>query len=342
MPHQTRRQARIQRQRRRRGRALLILGPLLCLLAANCFLWYTERSTETTRVATVDRPTSANPPKPPAPARSPKPPAPTRSRALEELHTRLPDIAKAHAGTQGVVVFDPSTKKSASFNANRTFEAASITKLPVLLTLYKAAARGEVDLEDEISILASDVQAYGTGVLYRYPDRYPVGYTMTLRECARFLIKESNNTAWVMLNRYLGRGYVESELDQIGATSTAYWIPNTTNPNDVLLMLKAIADPSYTSSNLSAEMLGLMTNTSFEDHLPQPLPERTRVAHKIGFYGDTFSDAGIVFLDGSGGTDQDYYIIVVFSEGAAEGEAREVIQDISLAAYQALSRSDAP
>jgi len=27
---------------------------------------------------------------------------------------------------------------------------------------------------------------------------------MTLRECARFMIKESDNTAELMLNRYLG------------------------------------------------------------------------------------------------------------------------------------------
>ena len=70
------------------------------------------------------------------------------------------------------------------------------------------------------------------------------------------------------------------------------------SPNDVLVVLKAIADPSYTSPRLSAEMLALMTNTSFEDRLPEPLPEETRVAHKIGSYGDTFSDAGIVFPRG--------------------------------------------
>jgi beta-lactamase class A len=321
-----------QRRRLHRGWTLqLMFGLLSCLFVATCFLWYSARSTETTMVATVDRPASANPP---------KPPAPTRSHALEGLRSRLPEISQAHAGTHGVVVFDPSTKKSASLNAHRTFEAASLTKLPVLLTLYRAAARGEVDLEDEISILASDVQAYGTGVLYRYPNKYPIGYTMTLRECAEFMIKESDNTAWVMLNRYLGRGYIESELDRIGATSTAYWIPNTTTPNDVHLMLKAIADPSYTTSKFSAEMLGFMTNTSFEDHLPQPLPKRTRVAHKIGFYGGTFSDAGIVFLDEGGGAGQEYYIIVIFSEGAPEGEAREAIQDISLAAYRTISRSD--
>jgi len=183
----------------------------------------------------------------------------------------------------------------------------------------------------------SDVWAYGTGVLYRYP----IGYTMTLRECAEFMIRESDNTAELMLNRYLGEERIEAELKRIGATSTAYWTPNITTPNDILRVLKKIADPSYTTPKLSAEMLDLMTNTSFEDRLPHPLPEGTRVAHKIGSYKSTFSDAGIVFPERRGGTNQEYYI-VIYSEGAPEAEARETIQDISLAAYQALSRSDAP
>ena len=279
-------------------------------------------------VPTVDRPTSAEPPQPPAPA---------RSYAVEELHSKLPGISEAHAGTHGVVIFDPYSGETASLSADQRFVAASLSKLYALLTLYKAASRGELSLVDEITMRPSDVWAYGTGVLYRYP----VGHTMTLRECAEFMIKESDNTAEVMLNRYLGEEKIEAELDRIGATSTAYWIPNTTTPNDVLLVLKKIADPSYTTPALSAEMLELMTNTSFEDRLPQPLPGGTRVAHKIGSYGDTFSDAGIVFPEGRGGTNQEYYI-VIFSEGVPEGEARETIRDISLAAYRILSRSDAP
>jgi hypothetical protein len=76
-----------------------------------------------------------------------------------------------------------------------------------------------------------------------------------------------------------------------------------------LVVLKAIADPSYTSPRLSAEMLALMTNTSFEDRLPEPLSEETRVAHKIGSYGDTFSDAGIVFPRGLRGAEDAYFIV---------------------------------
>jgi beta-lactamase class A len=113
-------------------------------------------------------------------------------------------------------------------------------------------------------------------------------------------------------------------------------MPNTTTPHDVLLVLKAIADPSYTSPELSAEMLDVMTGTAFEDRLPRPLPDGARVAHKIGSYKSTFSDAGIVLSAERSGVGQEYYIVVV-SEGAPEGEARQTIQEVSLAAYRALA-----
>jgi beta-lactamase class A len=308
---------------------LLVLGLLSCIVVAAIFLWYhEEREDKTAALTAVDRPAMAAPPQPPV--------DPERVRAVEELDSRLPSISEAHPGTHGVVVFDPNSGKSASINANQRFVAASLSKLYALLTLYRAAAMGEVSLGDEITMRPSDVWAEGTGVLYNYP----VGHTMTLRECAEFLIKESDNTAEVMLNRYLKEENIEAELQRIGARSTEYWIPNTTTPNDVLLILKKISDPSYTSPALSAEMLDIMTNTAFEDRLPQPLPERTRVAHKIGSYESTFSDAGIVFHERPGGTDQRYYV-VVFSEGATEAEARGTIHDVSLAAYRALAPSDA-
>jgi beta-lactamase class A len=279
-------------------------------------------------IASVDRPTSVKPP---------QPPAPERAQAVEELRSKLSVISQSHAGTHGVMVFDPYSGKTVSLNADRPFVAASLSKLYALLTLYRAASRGELSLDDKITMRSSDVWAYGTGVLYKHP----VGYTMTLRECAKFMIKESDNTAELLLNRYLEEEKIEAELHRIGADSTRYWHPiNTTTPNDILLVLKKIADPSYTSPQLSAEMLELMTNTSFEDRLPQPLPQETRVAHKIGSYESTYSDAGIVFPEESGGKGQEYYI-VAFCEGAAQEEAIETIRDVSLATYQAFSRQNA-
>ena len=303
------------------------MAPLCCLVVAAVFLRGDEGTAETAKVAAVDRPASAEAPDPPA--------DPARARAVEELDERLEDISRSRPGTHGVVVFDPLSGNSASLNAERRFVAASLSKLYALLTLYRAAAAGELSLDDEITMRASDVWAEGTGVLYGQP----VGTTMTLRECARYLIEESDNTAEVMLNRYLGEEEIEAELRRVGARSTSYWVPNTTTPDDVHLVLRAISDPSHTSPELSAEMLDVMTDTSFEDRLPGPLPEGARIAHKIGSWETTFSDAGIVFPEGTDGTDQGYYV-VVFSEGAPEGVARETIRDVSLESHRALAPPD--
>ena len=304
----------------------MIFGILLCLFVTAYSLWDSQRSAKVTAIASVDRPTSAKPPQPPVPA---------RTQSLKDLRSELLKISESHAGTYGIVVFDPYSGDTAALNADRRFVAASLSKLYALFTLYREASQGELSLDDEITMHSSDVWGYGTGVLARYPNKYPVPYTMTLRECATFMIKESDNTAELMLNRHLGEERIEAELHRIGADSTRYWSPiNTTTPNDILLVLKKIGDPSYTSPRLSAEMLELMTDTTFEERLPRPLPEEARVAHKIGSYESTFSDAGIVFPYG-GGKGQEYYI-VVFGEGDAQGESIGTIQDISLASYEAL------
>ena len=291
------------------------------------FLRGGEGRAEAEKVAAVDRPALAGAPELAV--------DPARARAVEELDGRLEDISRDHAGVQGAVVFDPISGEVASFNADRRFVAASLSKLYALLTLYKAAAEGELSLNDEITMQASDVWAEGTGVLYAQP----VGTTMTLRECATYLIEESDNTAEVMLNRHLGEKEIEAELRRVGATSTSYWVPNITTPNDVLLLLEAIADPAYTSLELSNEMLGIMTGTSFEDRLPQPLPEGARVAHKIGSWETTFSDAGVVLPEGAKTAEEGYYV-VVFSEGVPEGTAREAIRDVSLKTYRTLAPAE--
>ena len=252
-----------------------------------------------------------------------------------DLREELEKIAEAYPGRYGVIVSDPSSGETVSMEPDGRFLAASINKLPALMTLYRSAAAGTVDLDDEISMRASDIQAYGTGSLYTKP----VGYTLTLRECAGFLIKESDNTAWKMLDRYLGRDYIRSELYSAGARETEYWIPNTTTPNDVLVMLEKISDSSYTSPELSDEMLGLMTNTDFEDRLPQPLPDGARVSHKIGSYGATFGDAGVVFPDGSRSTENAYFIVVLVDE-TGESTARAAMREMSLATYRAFTKSN--
>lgn len=248
------------------------------------------------------------------------------------LEKRLREIAARHYGRYGVAVFDPASGETAEVKADKLFFAASIGKLPALITLYKAADRGELDLDERISILPSDYLS-GSGVL----KDYPAGTAMSLRKCAFYLMNESDNTAWTMLTRYLGRERIQTEMDNIGAESTDYWVPNTTTPDDVLLMLRDIADPSFTSEAASGEMLASMTDTSLENRIPAGVPSDVRVAHKYGTFKTSFGDAGVVFFE-EGGSEKRYFIVVL-SDGTSESVARDAMREMAGAAHEAISGS---
>ena len=262
---------------------------------------------------------------------APRPQSPPPAVDLAALRGDLRGAAGRHAGRYGVVVFDPESRGGVSLGGDEAFTAASVGKLPTLLALYRAAARGELDLDDKISLLHEDYQSYGTGVLHNLAP----GTEMTLRECAYYLVNKSDNTAWAMLDRRLGVEGIQEEMEEIGATGTNYH-EGTTTPEDVFLMLRKINDPSFTDGKLSKEMISAMTDTAFEDRLPASLPQDVRVAHKIGSYEDSYGDAGIVFYKDRDGAERRYFIVVL-SGGTGEGSARSAMQEMSRAAYDALA-----
>ena len=264
-------------------------------------------------------------------ASSPEAPPPEPVIDLAALRGDLQEAAGRHAGRYGVVVFDPNSGGGVSLGGDEAFTAASVGKLPTLITLYHAAARGDLDLDQKISLLPADYKSYGTGVLHNFAP----GTQMTLRECAYYLVNKSDNTAWAMLDRHLGVEKIQAEMKSIGANGTDYHAGVTT-PEDVFLMLQKISDPSFTDGKLSGEMLSAMTETAFEDRIPASLPPDVRVAHKIGSYEDSFGDAGIVFYKDRDGNDRRYFIVVLSGE-TAEGSARAAIQEMSRAAYEALA-----
>ncbi|MDQ4042288.1 MAG: class A beta-lactamase-related serine hydrolase [Actinomycetota bacterium] len=253
----------------------------------------------------------------------------------EALQERLEEIAEGYEGVYGVVALEPVSGTKVSLLGDEEFMAASIGKLPPFVALYRAAARGELDLEEEIYILPEDVQDHGFGGL----NYFPTGHSLSLRECAYHLVNHSDNTAWAMLERRLGEEKVRTELRDAGIENSRYLDDLSgylTTPNEVLLLLEKISNPRFTSEKLSAEMLDAMTQTVFEDRIPEKLPSDVRVAHKTGSYENSFGDAGIVFYKDSQGVEKRYYLLVL-AKDTGEYEARDVIQEMSLAVYEAVT-----
>lgn len=248
-----------------------------------------------------------------------------------EIESELRRITSSHPGEYGLVLWQPESGTRVAVGGGERFKSASLAKLPVLLALYREAAEGRLSLNERIEMSASDIQP-GTGVLqYRQP-----GTTMTLRECARYLVKQSDNTAWSMLEDRLGEKRIESELASAGASSTRYeYARHTTTPADTLKLLQKISAPAYTTPEQSREMLAMMSGTAFEDRLPQGLPADARISHKIGTLGTNFGDAGIVFPPEDERSSGPFYVVVL-SKNTSEAAARGAMQEISLSAYREL------
>ena len=254
------------------------------------------------------------------------------------LRDRLEEVAQEYDGTYGVAVLDPDSGTKISLRGDEEFMAASIGKLPVLAALYRAGAQGELDLEEEIPILPADIKNYGDGELMALPEED----FLSLRDSAYRMVNYSDNITWSMLDRRLGVERIRNELEEMGIRSSWYSDDLSgyfTTPNDMLLLLEKISDPQFTSKEFGAEMLNAMTETHLEDRIPKKLPLEVRVAHKTGSYGDNFSDAGIVFYKDSRGVVK-HYNLVVLAKGTGEYEARDAIQSISLAVYEALTGTE--
>jgi beta-lactamase class A len=216
------------------------------------------------------------------------------------LRGEIEEVVRRHEGTYGVAVLDPDSGTEISLGGDEQFMAASIGKLPVLATLYRAAAQGELDLQEEIPVLPEDMRDYGDGEIPEFPEEE----FLTLRESAYRMINHSDNVAWSMLDRRLEAGRIRNELEQMGIANS--WYPDDllgyyTPPNDVILLVEKISDPQFTSEELSSEMLNAMTETHLEDRIPEKLPLEVRVAHKTGTYEDNFGDASVVFYEDSRG-----------------------------------------
>jgi len=118
-------------------------------------------------------------------------PAPKDLTALE---TEINKIIKEKTGTYSVYFNDFSTGAEIGINQNMGFIAASVNKIPILAAVYYFANQGEIDLDQKITIQASDIQDYGTGIIrYEQP-----GVIYSLKTLARLMMEKDLMLKYVL------------------------------------------------------------------------------------------------------------------------------------------------
>lgn len=258
------------------------------------------------------------------PTAAPRPTAtPTPDPAPPALMSQLHGIIDPLAGSYDIYVEDLTTGARFGINADHQSIAASVIKLPIAISLLEAQSEGTVDLATKVTPRPDEIQDYGTGsIRYDAP-----GTSYTIQDLLTRLIKQSDNTAAVVLTDLLGQDKIQQRIDAWGLSQTSLK-DDTSTPADIGKLLVMLYEHKVLSPKQSLDLMGLMTNTDFEDRLPQPLPKYVQVAHKIGTEAHgVVNDAAIVVLPGHP------YVICVFSDGTAEDEATPALQKISQAVF---------
>jgi beta-lactamase class A len=276
----------------------------------------------------------------------------------DDLRKRLEElIAASGAEKVGVAFHDLTTGSEILINADESFHAASTMKVPVMMEIYRQAARGKFSLDDQIPI-KNDFLSIADGSHYSVsvaddsePSLYKkVGQTETIRELMRLMIIASSNLATNILIERVTAVRVMDLMHEIGANKIrvlrgvedgkAYerGLNNTTTARDLMIILRRIAERRAVSERASDEMVKVMLDQQFNEGIPAGLPDATRVAHKTGSITKVNHDAAIIYLP-----DHKPYVLVVLTRGIEdEKRAHRLIADISRAIYEAVAGNQSP
>ncbi len=285
--------------------------------------------------------------------------APYASQAPTGLHSILTKAVAEFPGKAGIWVKHLTTGETAGVRDGEMFNSASVIKIPVLVRAFQMADRGEINLDERITIRKEDIRG-GSGI-FRYHDP---GLQPTFRDVLLQMVITSDNTATDLsiakvggvakVNAWLKeKGYANGQRlvqttgdlfakynaltptdDRNGKTNSdkTYWLGEIT-PKGVGVMLEAIEKKTIASSASCESMLRMMrAQQAGQRRLNHFI--QVPVAHKTGDFPPVLAnDVGIIYA-------RTGPIVVSFLGNAITGNYGEAEDKIGRAAQAILEYFD--
>ncbi|MEW6046085.1 MAG: serine hydrolase, partial [Bacillota bacterium] len=249
------------------------------------------------------------------------------------LQARLRAYLSAQPEKWGLYFKDLASGKAFGVNEYVEIPAASTVKVAVVLYASHLVAEGKLSWDEQLTYYAQRDWRGGAGTLqFTAKD----GDSFTIRELAEKAIRDSDNIAWKMLERRLGKQNIINFMWSIGGENVYPGGQNISTPKDNATYMEAALN--FAKQNRDGEKLIFdLAHTVWNTGLNRYITE-VPVAHKEGDVTGVADDVGIVFADFP-------YILSIMSEGHADVEAGfEKIGEISRLVYdyqRSLSQGEA-
>jgi beta-lactamase class A len=274
------------------------------------------------------------------------------AQSLSQLKPKLETlITSSGAETVGVAVYDLQTNQMLGINDKVSLHAASTMKVPVMMELFRQAAAKQINLDAGVTV-KNEFASIVDGSPYQLnasDDSDNLMYQklnqpMTIRALIERMIVRSSNLATNILIEKAGAENTMKLMRSLGANDIQVrrgvednkafraGLNNTTTAQDLMILLRAIAEKKVANARACQEMLVILEKQEFNEGLPSGLPSGTKIAHKTGSITKIYHDAGIVYLP-----KRKPYVIVVLTRGFAEEKrAHQLVAEIARQVYQSL------
>jgi beta-lactamase class A len=233
--------------------------------------------------------------------------APVRADTTALRH-KLDSIADAHHGVVGYSIIDIDNNVRMSRRGDEKFSTASLIKVAILVTVYDLVAKGQLSLDDPISMLKID-QVPGSGIL----QFMHTPATITVRDAAWLMITISDNTATnLILDRIIIRR-VWNKMDSLGLhdtrvhsksflrvssiamDSSAKYGLGVTTPNEMARLFELLAKGQAVNAKADSEMLDILEHNENDQKL-QRFNYGVRAAHKSGETDQVRTECSLFYL----------------------------------------------
>lgn len=234
-------------------------------------------------------------------------PAPVRADTTALRH-KLDSIADAHHGVVGYSVIDIDNNIRLSRRGNEKFPTASLIKVSILVTVFDLVAKGQLSLDDPITMLKID-QVPGSGVAQYLHS----GSVLTVGDAVWLMTTISDNTATnLLLDRIIIRR-VWNKMDSLGLPNTRVHSKSflrvssiamdssvkyglgVTTPDEMARLFELLAKGKAVNHSADSTMLDILEHNENNDKL-QRYVYGARAAHKSGETDQVRNECSLFYL----------------------------------------------
>ena len=264
---------------------------------------------------------------------------------LKTLETGLNNFINAqeeakNVDTVSVYFQDLKTDGRIDINKDEKFSPASLTKVPIMIAILKAAETNPDFLSKQIQYVGKD--EFNSGQEIQPKESAKPGEYYTVENLIEKMIKYSDNNSF----RYLETLISSAELKSFFSDLQVPFPINSNKPEefnsmttkDISYFFRVLYNATYLKDDLSEAALDILSQTDYKNGIVAGVPKDIKVSHKFGLESFTdfsgkiqnreLGDCGIVYHP-----THPYMLCIMTKTSSSIQSTESVIKNISSMVY---------